>query len=606
MSEAELLTVLLRAAAQDVPGGPITPPGPDLVARAHRRFVRRRGALVALAAVAALAVAVPIGLAAGAAKQRPQPASPTPYATTGPGTAAALAHGSWTDLPQVPLAERAMAASAWTGTEMLIWGGYGGPNGQLSYDDGAAYDPVHRNWRRLPPAPMSARSGMAYAWTGRELLIWGGGTSTSTPTTFDDGAAYDPASNSWRKLASSPLDARRDAKAMWVSGRFVVLGGQPAIVIETRRAYFDGASYDPVADRWQTLPSLPSKPDEGDDDMFATAGDSALYVLARWHHNTPLPDGRTSTTGGLHFFGYDIRGGSWSRLPTPPPGTGVEQLVWSGREVLVPAAGSYLYGGMGPPQLGLHGNRYDPDTRRWSAMAHGPADDLRGQSIWTGAALLTFNTGTYTSSGSTFSLPGNAAAWDPTSQTWEPLPNAGWTAMYPAAVWTGAQLLVWGRMNTVAGAGPKVGPATAHGLAFAAVPPDAPEAIKAPAAMKLDHTDEFGIVPALHRSAGSVTIDVDRVDMISGPEAVAAAKARGKDPLIDYFLVNDNHRLRRYPVSPRAVVWGSISLSRTVEPTRSSLAAWYRFLATPAAKDTLFHFEVAGGVVIGVEEQYRP
>jgi hypothetical protein len=352
---------------------------------------------------------------------------------------------------------------------------------------------------------------------------------------------------------------------------------------------------------------MPTTRDETDDDLFATAGDGQVFVLSRWHHTTALPGGATSTSGGVHFATYDVRARSWTRPPAPPQGLGVSEMTWSGRELLVPAAPYYVYGASGPPQQGLRGHRYDPATRDWSVLPHGPVDDLRGQSRWTGA-LLTFNTGTYTSRGSSFVLPGEAAAWDPTSRAWESLPNPGWGATSPAAVWTGAELLLWGSMSTMTGPGPKVGPATEHGLAFGPErPPPAPSpgAVQAPPASRLHSTDDFGLA-TVHSAKGTVVVDVDRVDMLGGAAAELAAGRHGDQVVGDYYLVNDSPRVRRYAVSPDAVVWGSITLSRTVEPTRSTLAAWYRFLGTDLAKQTLFHFEIDHGVVVGIEEQYRP
>ena len=45
------------------------------------------------------------------------------------------------------------------------------------------------------------------------------------------------------------------------------------------------------------------------------------------------------------------------------------------------------------------------------------------------------------------------------------------------------------------------------------------------------------------------------------------------------------------------------SLKRVVTAT---LAVWTNFLSSPAGQTTLFHFEVQGDTVVGVEEQYRP
>jgi hypothetical protein len=132
--------------------------------------------------------------------------------------------------------------------------------------------------------------------------------------------------------------------------------------------------------------------------------------------------------------------------------------------------------------------------------------------------------------------------------------------------------------------------------------------IQAPSAVELARTDEFGIVTGLTHVRGTLQISVDRVDMLGGAEAVAAAKAAGRDPLIDYFLRNDNPAVRTYPVSPGAVVWGSIQTlpQREPWPQRTTLAVWSQFVAAHLGQVPMFHFQVDGGVVVGIEEQYQP
>lgn len=95
--------------------------------------------------------------------------------------------------------------------------------------------------------------------------------------------------------------------------------------------------------------------------------------------------------------------------------------------------------------------------------------------------------------------------------------------------------------------------------------------------------------------------------MLGGAEAEAAAASRGTDVTNDYFLVNDNPRLRTYRISPDAVVWGSIKLHRTVEASRMRLDDLVAFVTSAPEDDlTLFHLDVQGGIVVGIEEQYRP
>ena len=62
---------------------------------------------------------------------------------------------------------RGPAASCWSGEV-----GTEGSAKRRTFDDGAAYDPGSRTWRMLPPSPMSARSPFA-VWTGTELIVWG-------------------------------------------------------------------------------------------------------------------------------------------------------------------------------------------------------------------------------------------------------------------------------------------------------------------------------------------------------------------------------------------------------------------------------------------------
>lgn len=64
--------------------------------------------------------------------------------------------------------------------------------------------------------------------------------------------------------------------------------------------------------------------------------------------------------------------------------------------------------------------------------------------VWTGAVVL--GVGTTVEAGS--AGPGDAAAWDPGTNAWTPLPPAPLAGQDPVAVWTGTSLLVWGTLYT--------------------------------------------------------------------------------------------------------------------------------------------------------------
>ena len=74
---------------------------------------------------------------------------------------------------------RADHTAVWTGTEMIVWGGwtYGGP------DNGARYSPLTDTW--LPTSTVGAparRYRHSAVWTGTEMIIWGGTGQGGHPT----------------------------------------------------------------------------------------------------------------------------------------------------------------------------------------------------------------------------------------------------------------------------------------------------------------------------------------------------------------------------------------------------------------------------------------
>jgi hypothetical protein len=56
-----------------------------------------------------------------------------------------------------------------------------------------SWDPATQTWLELTPPPLEHRIGAAVAWTGEELLIWGGGsTGGFGGPSFADGARFHP------------------------------------------------------------------------------------------------------------------------------------------------------------------------------------------------------------------------------------------------------------------------------------------------------------------------------------------------------------------------------------------------------------------------------
>ena len=146
-------------------------------------------------------------------------------------------------LPRSPLAPDQGPVGAWTGRELLLFVHGLTPDGKpypASFARAAAYDPATNRWRRI--AVMPSHGGTA-VWDGRELLVVGAGTRARATL------AFDPATNRWRRLASSPASAA--GSVVWTGKRVLLWAASR------------GFSYDPSTNRWAALPSWPLRPREG-------------------------------------------------------------------------------------------------------------------------------------------------------------------------------------------------------------------------------------------------------------------------------------------------------------------------------------------------------
>jgi len=90
----------------------------------------------------------------------------------------------------------------------------------------------------LSPGPLAARWSPDVLWTGREMVVWGGSTDPG-PSHHIDGAAFDPDSNEWRRIASPPLAGEQQTRAIWMGTEMVVLGEEATV------------AWEPGDDRWR-------------------------------------------------------------------------------------------------------------------------------------------------------------------------------------------------------------------------------------------------------------------------------------------------------------------------------------------------------------------
>jgi hypothetical protein len=229
------------------------------------------------------------------------------------GATASIPEG-WSALPAPPF-QRFRGSAVWTGTELVYWGGES-EYGDEVHDDGAAFNPATGSWRTLAASPLSPRGGAAAVWTGEEMLIWGGGQDAA-----GDGAAYDPDADEWRTLPDSPLGPRIPVGAAWTGTEMLVWGSASRAAEAV-----DGAAYDPAADAWRELPSAPFPLNEAS----VTWTGAELIVFGA------LLDGNNwSDTKHARGAAFDPATDAWRVLPPYPFSPQASTAAWTGRELVV-------------------------------------------------------------------------------------------------------------------------------------------------------------------------------------------------------------------------------------------------------------------------------
>lgn len=438
MNDEQQVRKLLMTAAE-LPED-IQPPVARLLRQGHRRRARRTWLVAAAAAVAVVAAG---GVPAAVHALRAAPAPPgapggfgglfgtrPPASPAGP-SAAQLARFRWSTLPPSPLGSRATPIVAWTGRELLEFGG--ARNGTAG--SGAAFSPATGRWRFIAsPGRRNIGSYTAVSvWTGSQLFVsngqaWGG--------------LYNPVTNRWTPTGlPSGMDGLRPEAAVW-TGRDVVLAGT-----DPAHGRLGVAAYHPATGRWQMItPELPTDHPAGIVAMTATTSRLILWSMWNRARGSGFSSGVDMLAMGTDSSWRDVTG-RWPQhqLITAP--------VFTGSTILV-SPPPYWCGECNPPLATFLGYFVDPVTLARTPIPAGPLGSLGPAFVWTGRAVMAVNedassgTGSASSGGGTGSYhltvgPGGTAMFDPGTRRWQSLPKPpGYPhlhAVFP--VWAGHELL---------------------------------------------------------------------------------------------------------------------------------------------------------------------
>jgi N-acetylneuraminic acid mutarotase len=295
----------------------------------------------------------------------------TPYLNTGgrynPGTDSWMAT-STTNAPEA----RYYHTAVWTGSEMIVWGGYNGSSGGY-LNTGGRYNPSTDRWTAISTtgAPDARRFHTA-VWTGSEMIVWGG-YGNGSGGYLNTGSRYNPSTDRWTAISTTGApDAREYHTAVWTGNEMIVWGGYTNI---SPNYLSTGGRYNPVTDRW-----------------MATTTTNAPH--ARWHHTAVWTGSQMIVWGGKGSSSGLLNTGSrynpstdrWTAISTTgaPAARFFHTAVWTGCEMIV-------WGGQrsGPSYLNT-GGRYNPTTGSWIAtsITSAPRGRYEHTAVWADRQMI--------------------------------------------------------------------------------------------------------------------------------------------------------------------------------------------------------------------------
>lgn len=262
-------------------------------------------------------------------------------------------------------------------------------------------------------------------------MIIWGGDSDGYTNT---GGIYDLAANAWTSTSTANAPSpRAHATAIWTGSRMIIWGGHNGGPLG------DGGIFDPVTNTWTALPAGSGAPTARWVHTAVWTG-SKMIIWGGWDNASILGDGAIFTPA------MDGSGGTWSPVElggSPPAARREHTAVWASAG----AGGSprmLVFGGIGAAGVPLgDGSAYDVG-QAWSMLAPGNAPWLRHRhtAVWTGADMLIW--GGFDSA----SLLGNGKEYNLISNAWvdmsDPSPSP---RQEHTAVWIGSpvsRMVMWG------------------------------------------------------------------------------------------------------------------------------------------------------------------
>jgi hypothetical protein len=332
--------------------------------------------------------------------------------------------GVWQPLPTPPIPFRQGAVGFWVDGRVVIVGGSdaaplcgrfascSGPAGPAPRD-GAAYEPSTGTWTRIAasPIPVMPYSG---AVLGDTVYVWGSTDGVTEMSLL----AFNVNEDRWHEFPLPPGPRSPTSLHLTAAGDVIV-----AYVDSHERGVTPDSLFDPTTGEWIELPLDPLIP-SFDRSMVWTGRELLLIASEVEPPQVASYEDRVAT--------IDIMRMTWRRLPDS--GTyGNPIWFWSAGHVVNPEIGHIgdngAIEGTGPPYGGI----FDPSSGEWSEL---PPSPPRRRLVPYGGPSV---------GGDRYVVTEQGAILDVANRSWEALPVPPVAADEQAvAVWAGDRLIVWG------------------------------------------------------------------------------------------------------------------------------------------------------------------
>ncbi len=322
---------------------------------------------------------------------------------------------TWTTISSVNAPDaRTYHKALWTGTDMIVWGGIGDNTGSLN--SGGIYNALSDTWvaTSLVSAPVARQDFTAVLTDSGEMLVWGGGNLNS-------GKFFNPTTNSW-SAAIPTIGAptgRSKHTAVWAGDKMIVWGGTDGVSI-----LGDGGIYDPSTG-WSTISTIGA-------------------ALPRYDHTAIWGNNEMMIWGGLDLNGlvatgkkYSPQSDTWTTIQSAnsPGGSIAHTAIWADDKMVT-------WGGEDYSGYRNTGGIYDPVLDTWTAVKTYGAPSSRKfhTAVWTGWQMIIWggerSDGAYLDTGGRYVVTfGNN--WERVS-----IPNTP-QIPFPSAIWTGSEMIIW-------------------------------------------------------------------------------------------------------------------------------------------------------------------